>query len=499
MQTINKNIKGYSINSTMGVALLLACASTPMTLNSRAAMGEDFEPMPVLRSAYFKAEDFKNRRNKLLAKLGGHDVVALMASELDLYSNDTSFPYHPDVHVRYLTGTRMEKTHLIMTKNDAAVDETIFVMEKDPHFETYEGRIPSVEKNQKMTGIKRVLPSSSFKSSLANTLEKMGSGSVLWLDLDRRRRVNNSYPQTPAQKLALEIRQNFPDVIIKNINPILREMREIKSDNEVAALRKASQISAKGHKAAMKRSLTADHEYQVEASLEFTFRDEGASSVGYPSIVGAHANSTILHYGTNNDRLVRDGLMLIDAAAEVEGYSADVTRTWPVDGTFSEAQKDIYGMVLRAQEASIALSLKGNSYQEMVKVSYDIVSKELLALGLISEEKYEQVKLYYLHGIAHGIGLDVHDPLDSTKPLRVNQVYTIEPGVYIRKAVVMDTDVFKALPAKDQKSIAAKLEKYNNIGVRIEDDILITEKGNENLSKDAPRTIAEIEKFLKQP
>jgi Xaa-Pro aminopeptidase len=229
------------------------------------------------------------------------------------------------------------------------------------------------------------------------------------------------------------------------------------------------------------------------------FRDEGSDSTGYPSIVGAHSNATILHYNTNNDPLVRNGLMLIDAAAEVEGYTADVTRTWPVDGTFSEAQADIYNLVFEAQSASMAASKKDVMYNVMVKASYDVASKGLLKLGLISEEKREQVSLYYLHGIAHGIGLDVHDPLPRQTPLAVNNVYTIEPGIYVRKGIVENSDVFKALAPDVQKTISVALTKYNNIGVRIEDDILITEDGYENLSKDVPRSIAAIEKHLKQP
>ena len=487
-----------TIKTITMATLLMAGSMAPGITGLGTALGADDQPMAVLRSQYFSAEDFINRRHKLLAQLGDNDVVALLPSELDLYSNDTDFPYHAEVHVLYLTGSNMEKTHLLMTKRGEKTSETLFTMKKDPHFETYMGRIPSATENTKMSGIKKVLLTPSFKANLSSALSAIGPDGVLWLDLGNRRNMESTYPETPANELALEVKKNFPDITIKNLTPILRELREVKSDNEVEALRRASVISAKGHKAAMTRSLTATQEHQVEATLEFTFRDEGATGIGYPSIVGSHWNATILHYGTNNDPIRRDGLMLIDAAAEVEGYSADVTRTWPVDGTFSEAQADIYSMVLEAQTASMEASVKGNSYSDMVGKSYDVVSKGLLKLGLIAEEKYDQVRLYYLHGIAHGIGLDVHDPLNNKKPLMVNQVYTIEPGVYVRKDIVEDSDVFKALTPAQQKSISVALSKYNHIGVRIEDDIVITETGNENLSKDAPRTIAEIEKHLKR-
>jgi Xaa-Pro aminopeptidase len=480
-------------------SLLLSGVLAPQVFTIYSALSAEGGQTPVLSSDYFGATDFVNRRSSLLTKLGDKDVAALMASELDLYSNDTDYPYHPDVHVRYLTGSKMEQTHLIISKSGATVTETLFAMEKNLRFETWMGRIPSTKENRDMSGINRIRTSTTFKSSLSGALRNLGSGAVLWLDLGTRRSVETTHSETPAQILALEVRKNFPDVVIKNITPLLREMREVKSDNEVAALRRAAEISAKGHKAAMTRSLTAVYEYQVEASLEFVFRDEGADSTGYPSIVGAHSNATILHYNTNNDPLVRNGLMLIDAAAEVEGYTADVTRTWPVDGTFSEAQADIYNLVFEAQSASMAASKKDVMYNVMVKASYDVASKGLLKLGLISEEKREQVSLYYLHGIAHGIGLDVHDPLPRQTPLAVNNVYTIEPGIYVRKGIVENSDVFKALAPDVQKTISVALTKYNNIGVRIEDDILITEDGYENLSKDVPRSIAAIEKHLKQP
>ena len=279
---------------------------------------------------------------------------------------------------------------------------------------------------------------------------------------------------TREQRFADDLRRQYPDVRFRDASPLLLAMREIKSPAELTLIQRAIDITAEAQKAAMARVLTATRESEVQATIEFTFRNLGACCWGFPSIVAAGRNATTLHYETNNDPIVRDGLLLTDIGAEVEGYSADVTRTYPADGTFSPEQRAIYEVVLAAQNESLALMRPGHRHLEVNNKAIEVVGRELLKLGLVTKSTPEQAGLYLFHGTGHPLGLQTHDVYDRARAYEPGMVFTNEPGVYVRKDDILASEIFGKLPPAEQTTMRAALQRYDGIGIRIEDDVLIT-------------------------
>jgi len=257
----------------------------------------------------------------------------------------------------------------------------------------------------------------------------------------------------------------------------LDELRAVKTDEELALLRRAVRVSAMGQREVMKLLRPDLGEMEVQGLHEYVYRRYGAEFQGYPSIVGGGANGCILHYETNDRQRLDNDLVLMDCGAEYHGYSADVTRTVPPNGTFSPAQRQIYELVFAAQEAGFAACRPGAEFNAPNKATQDVIASGLLKLGII--KKKEELRRYYPHGASHYLGLDVHDR-GSYGPLRAGNVITVEPGIYIPAGSPCDP-------------------KWWNIGVRIEDDALITATGYENLSVEAPRSVADIEKLMAEP
>ncbi|MFN6036884.1 MAG: M24B family metallopeptidase, partial [Bacteroidota bacterium] len=255
---------------------------------------------------------------------------------------------------------------------------------------------------------------------------------------------------------------------------ICAQLREIKTPEEMKLLRKAIDISVKGHLMLMENLKTGMKEYQAQALVEFGFRFNGAEFEGYPSILGGGENSCILHYISNRKKLQGKDLIVCDAGAEYHGYTADVTRTLPTDGNYSSEEKTIYNIVLQAQDAGIKACKKNNVFRAPHQAAVDVIKKKLFEAGVIKKEE-DYIK-YFFHGTSHYLGLDVHDAGTNGR-LKPGSVITVEPGIYIPEGSPCD-------------------KKWWNIGVRIEDDILITEGEPENLSGALPRKIEEIEKIM---
>jgi len=298
------------------------------------------------------------------------------------------------------------------------------------------------------------------------------------------------------QRFAEELRRRYPEVRIRDASPILLAMREIKSEGEISLIQRAVDVTVEAQKAAMARVLTAAHEYEVQATIDYTFRNLGACCWAFPSIVAGGRNATTLHYETNNDPIVRDGLLLTDLGAEVDGYSADVTRTYPADGTFSPEQRAIYEAVLAAQNESLALMRPGHRHLEVNNKAIEVVGRELLKLGLVTKSTPEQAGLYLFHGTGHPLGLQTHDVYDRARVYEPGMVFTNEPGVYVRKDDILASEIFRALPTPEQTSMRAALQRYDGIGIRIEDDVLITSSDPKLLSHGAPRQAADIEALM---
>jgi Xaa-Pro aminopeptidase len=316
----------------------------------------------------------------------------------------------------------------------------------------------------------------------------------VWLLFDDRSAPGG--PLTREQQFADDLRRRYPEIRFRDASSILLSMREIKSPAELALIQRAVDVTVEAQKAAMARVKTATLESQVEATIAFTFRNLGACCWAFPSIVASGRNATTLHYESNNDPIVRDGLLLTDLGAEVEGYSADVTRTYPATGRFSPEQRAIYDVVLAAQTETIALMRPGRRMIDVNAAAVNAIGRELLKLGLIAENVPGQVALYFFHGIGHPLGLQTHDVFDRSRALEAGMVVTDEPGVYVRKDDILASEVFRKLPAGAQESIRSAVNRYDGIGVRIEDDVLITPGEPKILSAGAPRSPKEIEALM---
>lgn len=416
----------------------------------------------------------------------GRDSVAIISSAREATrSNDTHYRFRQDSDFYYLTGFDEPEAIAVIAPGREENPYTLFVRPRDPEREVWDGRRAGVEGAKEKYGADAAFPVAEFNEKLNELLN--GVSNLYY-------RIGNGDPGLDETVIAQIKRMRSmgrrgisPPQAIVDTGSILHEMRLIKSDEEIELMQRAADIAAEGHREAMKSARPGMMEYEVEALIEYIFRRSGASAPAYTSIVGGGANATILHY-INNDAPLRDGdLLLIDAGAEYHGYASDITRTFPIGGRFTEAQREIYELVLESQVACIEMSRPGVSIDELHQRSVEILTEGMVRLGLlkgepaklIEEEKYKQ---FYMHRLGHFLGMDVHDVgryhiSDESRRVEPGMVMTIEPGLYI---------------SPDTKDIP---EKYLGIGVRIEDDILVTTDGNRVLSSKAPKHVEEIEEL----
>jgi Xaa-Pro aminopeptidase len=430
-------------------------------------------------------KEFKRRRKRLMDMIGDESIAILPTASVHLRNNDVEFPFRPDSDFYYLTGYPEPEAVAVIIPDRPHGEYVLFCRERDVKKETWNGKRAGLEGACEIYGADDAFPIEDMDDILPNLLEDrerifytMGNDAAF----DQR---VLSWVNEVREKVRTGI--HAPDEFI-SLTHILHDMRLYKSRQEITAMRKAARISAVAHKSAMQSCQPGLMEYQVEAELVHKFMQQGARISAYPSIVGGGANSCILHYTDNNDELKDGDVLLIDAGAEYEGYASDITRTFPVNGKFTQAQKDIYQVVLSAQLAAIEQVKPGNHWNDPHKAAIKKVTEGLLELGilkgkvstLIKENAYAK---YYMHRTGHWLGMDVHDVGDykvdgDWRMLEPGMVLTVEPGLY--------------LPA-GTKGLA---KKWWNIGVRIEDDVLVTKDGHDVLSKDTPKTIDEIEALM---
>jgi Xaa-Pro aminopeptidase len=468
------------------------------------------------------AAEYSARRAAVAKAIGADAVFIAFSREPARRTGDVDWPFRQDDNLLYLTGLNEPDTTLVLLPGEHDRKELIFSRDRDPSAEAWRGRIASKHEVTSTTGVSEVASPPQFNAFVNALFEGRGWGggpansryyatpgmpaflasvrsgrAEVWLVLTDR---SGSSPaaMTREQEFADELRRRYPEVKFRDASPLLHSMREIKSATELALIQRAVDVTVEAHQAAMTRLRTATREHEVQATIEFTFRNLGACCWAFPSIVAAGRNATTLHYDTNNDAIVRDGLLLADIGAEVDGYGADITRTYPADGTFSVDQRAIYDVVFAAQNASMPLMRPGRRFIEVHNTSLEVVGRELLKLGLVTKNTAEQAGLYLFHGSGHPLGLQTHDVYDRTRAFEPGMVFTNEPGVYVRKDDILGSDVFKKLPASEQESMRAAVSRYDGIGVRIEDDVLITAGEPKILSAGAPRAPQDIEAFMKQ-
>jgi Xaa-Pro aminopeptidase len=465
------------------------------------------------------ASEYQARRAAVAKAIGADSIFIAFSAQPARRTGDVDWPFRQEDNLLYLTGMNAPDATLVLMPGEPDRGETIFATDRDPSNERVTGRIPSADEVKKTTGVANVVSSRRFEVFLDAVFQGTGFGdrepsayyrtpvapaflsasragrADVWLLLaDRGRR---GVP-TREQQFADELRKRYPEVKIRDASPLLLAQREIKSDTEIALIQRAVDVTVAAQKAAMTRVLTASYEYEVHATIEYTFRNMGACCWAFPSIVASGRNATTLHYQTDDDPIVRDGLLLTDLGAEVQGYSADVTRTYPVNGTFSREQRAIYDIVFAAQNETFPLMRPGHRFLEIHNKAQEVVGRELLKLGLVTENVPKQSELYLFHGPGHPLGLQTHDVYDRQRRFEPRMVFTNEPGVYVRKDDVIASDVFKKLTPQEQQSIRQSLDRFDGIGVRIEDDVLITTGEPRVLSAAAPRSADEIEMFMRR-
>jgi Xaa-Pro aminopeptidase len=430
--------------------------------------------------------EFAARRRAYMAKIGD-GVAVLPATPTYIKTADMEHHYRPDSDLLYLTGFPEPEAVVVLAPNHPEHQYILFVRPRNKEMEIWNGRRAGVEGARQRYGADAAYTIDELDAVLPKYLEgastlhyHFGHDSVFndkvlaWLH-GLQRKVRNGVTAPRA---------------IVDTHAILHEMRLIKSDAEADLLRKAAEIGAAGHRAAMKATSPGRHEYEIQAELEYVMRRSGAIGPSYGSIVGGGFNATILHYHENCDPLNDGDLLLIDAGAEYGYYASDITRTFPVSGVFTAAQREVYDLVLDAQAAAIAAAKPGNRFQDVHDAAVRVLVEGLVRLHVLSGEVDELIakeayKPYYMHKTSHWLGMDVHDvglyKVDGQwRTLEPGMVMTVEPGLYF---------------GDDVPSEAAR---YRGIGIRIEDDVLITPDGCEVLTAAVPKVADEIEALMQQ-
>ena len=412
----------------------------------------------------------QNRRKELLSKLDDNAVVIVSTNSEQKRNSDVNYPFRPDSNFWYLTGFIEPDAIAVFSKNNY----TIFLKPKDVTKEIWNGLRLGVEMAPKTLLANNAYDIDTFLDKIESLLTSESSlyfdapGNSGWKDLSSTNKLN--------QSIALKFRNRT-----QLLDPYLSEMRLIKDSTEIQHMQTAADLASRAHMQAMIRTRPGLYEFHITAEFDTLFRKED-SEHSYPPIVAGGENACILHYNENN-KLLNDGeLLLIDAGCEILGYASDITRTFPINGKFSEPQKEIYEIVLKAQKSAIASIVPGEAVNKPHEVACDVITQGLIKLGIMDDAS--SLRDFYMHGTGHWLGLDVHDvgtkEIDNTiRKFKVGMVTTVEPGIYIRKSDKVDP-------------------KYWNIGIRIEDDVLVTEDGHHILSKAAIKELEDIEQLMSQ-
>jgi len=432
-----------------------------------------------------KQSEFKKRRKQLMQRIGKGNIALIGSASTRTRNRDVDYPFRQDSDFYYLTGFNEPEALAVFIPGREQGEYLLFCREFDEKKALWEGAHAGLEGATKHFEADDAFPIDDLNDILPGLLENktkvfypMGRDSDLdhslleWIKHIRSQSRNGAV--APGELVSLE--------------HILHEMRLFKSTAELKLMRRAAEVSAAAHASAMQKCKPGLYEYQIEAELLYHFAQNGLRAVAYPSIVAAGKNACVLHYTENTDKIKSGDLLLIDAGAECDHYAADITRTFPISGRFTEPQKQLYQLVLDAQTAALEQIKPGVPWNLAHEASVEVLTKGLVALGLlkgkvsklIKDEKYKQ---FYMHRIGHWLGMDVHDVGDykinqEWRLLEPGMVLTVEPGLYI---------------PVDCKTVDAK---WRGIGIRIEDDVLVTAQGHEVLTGGVPKTIADIEALM---
>ncbi|NOQ30872.1 MAG: M24 family metallopeptidase [Helicobacteraceae bacterium] len=407
-----------------------------------------------------------------------YGVAIITSSTYKTRSNDTDYPYRADSNFWYLSGFEEDNSTLVFIKTKKKSRVILFVQKRDKTQELWNGERLGVKRAKKKFDVDKTYSIDKLQNKLAEYLK---DSHRLYLDL-----YSQNSRLLEIKKVAKKSKVNR----LTNIIPIVQKLRLIKSEHEITLIKRAIEITKKAHHSAMKKASSKLHEYQLQADIEHTFKSNGAYSDAYTSIVAGGNSANTLHYITNANKLCDGELVLIDAGCEYKMYASDITRTFPVNGKFSSAQSELYELVLHTQEEVIK-AIKPNVTKVILQdLSVKLLTKGMIALGILKGDleeliKKDKYKKYYPHGIGHWMGIDVHDPCPYKDKknrdivFKEGMVLTIEPALYVEK---------------NDKKVPLK---YRGIGIRIEDNILVTKKGYENLSESIVKSVEDVEQMCR--
>jgi Xaa-Pro aminopeptidase len=470
--------------------------------------------------------ELAQRRTRVAQAIGPNAFVILFSTEPRVYTNDVDYEYRQENNLYYLTSLKQKGATLVLLPSNAQLPEILFLPRRNPAAETWTGHMYSPQEAAQRSGVKEIWEASEFEPFMSAIRNRQPyrpkEENVLMASQPAAANTNGFetlfaaaakneaalYLLVPhdseskeyghEQRLAADWARTATGFAIRNASPTFAEMRLRKSPMELQLLQHAIDISTEAHERAWASAGTAKWEYEVDAEVAYTFKLRNADNWGYPDIVGSGPNATTLHYEESQGAIGPRDLLLMDCGAEYDHYSADVTRTFPVNGKFSPVQADVYQIVYDAQEAGARVIRPGALISDVNRAATEVIKDGLLKLGLITDRNSNQYHIWFMHGTSHWLGMNVHDVGNYGAKLEPGMVFTNEPGIYVRPDALdylpfgwkqEDWDKFKT-------AVRPAFEKYRGIGVRIEDDMLVTQEGTRWMTEALPRKISEIEAFI---
>lgn len=409
---------------------------------------------------------FVENRKRLLEYMEENSVLLLFAGEAPIKRGDEKYPFSPDRNFYYTTGIEREHGVFMLSKQNGRIQEILFIPRENGEMAKWVGANLSKKETYEQSGVEDIRFLDEMEETLSVFLFK-NEIQIVYLDLERR---EWSASLSPSACFAIEFQKRFPAILLQNAYPIFCLLREIKQPWELERIRKAISITAQAIQEMMRHAKPGMYEYEIEAYFDFVLKKNGVKEKAFQTIAASGKNGTILHYIQNDRKTEETDLILFDVGAQVDWYNGDLTRTFPVSGKFTKRQKEIYEIVLQGQQKVIDAIKPGVLFSSLNEILREHYFEKLKEIGLI--QKKEEVNRYYYHNVSHFLGAETHDAgRYQNKVLQPGMVLTVEPGLYL---------------------------KEEGIGIRIEDDILVTETGKEVLSEGLIKKVEEIEAFMKE-
>ena len=509
---------------------MLSTAGSAVTATTETAIPSNIRitpPAPTFEDKD-RVGELVQRRERVAQSVGPQSFLILLSTEPRVYANDVDYPYRQENNLYYLTNLKQKGATLVLLPGNTKVREILFMPKRNPAMETWTGHMYSAEEANHLSGIREIWNATEFDPFIKALRNRQPyrpqPENIFMSDMAKDTPLTNDHGYTalfdaaakgeagiymlmPGQGESREYKQEqrfaadwastASGYSIKNAWPIFIQMRLVKSPMELRLLQHAIDISTEAHQRAWAAAGDAKWEYEVDAVMAYTFKLRNADNWGYPDIVGCGPNATTLHYVESQGSVKQGELLLMDVGAEYDHYTADITRTFPVNGKFTPAQAALYQIVYDAQEAVAKASKPGATLSDVNRAGTEVIKDGLLKLGLITDKNSMQHRVWFMHGTSHWLGMNVHDVGGGAKFVP-GVVFTNEPGIYIRP------DALDQMPfgwkAEDweafKTAVRPAFEKYKGNGVRIEDDMLITADGVKWMSEALPRKMSDIEDFI---